>query len=611
MVNEVLYCERLMALEWVQGEFDDNFFTVDGRAVHKRADHAAGKLQPPADGLEGKLEALPGDSPTAPRTDAADDSSPSEATPYVARSVWLSSERLGLTAKVDVIEGDGCTAIPIEYKRGHAPDNAESAHLPERAQVCAQVLLLRAHGYKCDHGEIYFAADRRRVTIEITEQLVATTLFAISRARELGKREELPPVLIDSPKCSGCSLVGICLPDEVSALHELAPMIEDAAATDVPLPEQETIPDDQDLDSSGDSKTGGTNLAVAMPAPGRETRRLHPARDDRIPLYVQTQGAYLCLDGEELVVRNREGSTRARIPNLSQVSLFGNIQVTTPAFRTLFERGIPVSFFSYGGWFIGRAIGLDSKNVFLRTRQYRAGGQKELCLRIARGLVVSKILNCRTLLRRNATSVTGSVLGELKQLARKAAEADSLPTLLGIEGSAARSYFGSFPAMLSESALAHGFDLDGRNRRPPKDPVNALLSFVYGMLTKEFTIALTHVGLDPLLGFYHQPRHGRPALALDLLEEFRPLVGDSVVVGAINTGVVRMNDFIRSPVGVALTASARRRVIEAYERRMDQLVTHPVFGYRISYRRVIEVQCRLLTRFLFGEIPTYPAFRTR
>ena len=161
-----------------------------------------------------------------------------------------------------------------------------------------------------------------------------------------------------------------------------------------------------------------------------------------------------------------------------------------------------------------------------------------------------------------------------------------------------------------KSKVEPAFELDGRNRRPPRDPVNAMLSFAYSLLTKEFAVTLETVGLDPMLGFYHQTRFGRPSLALDLMEEFRPIVADSVVVGVVNNGVLKPDDS-RGSTGVAIAAGGKKKFIEAYERRMDQLVTHPVFGYRISYRRVIEVQARLLGRLLLGEIEAYPSFRTR
>jgi CRISPR-associated protein Cas1 len=285
--------------------------------------------------------------------------------------------------------------------------------------------------------------------------------------------------------------------------------------------------------------------------------------------------------------------------------------VSTQALRALCDRHIPLFLFTAGGFFVGRLLSHDSNNVELRIAQHRAASDAGACLALARRFVAAKIRNARTLLRRNLSEPEPVRLSELEQAAKKAERADSLASLLGIEGGAARAYFGSFARMFTEQARGLGFDLDGRNRRPPRDPVNALLSFLYALLTKEWTRALMVAGLDPLLGFYHQPRFGRPALALDLMEEFRPLVVDSAVLSIVNTGVVAPSDFQRAGDAVAILPAARKRVILAYERRMDQLVTHPVFGYRISYRRVLEVQARLFGRHLLGEIDEYPEFRTR
>jgi CRISPR-associated protein Cas1 len=568
MINETLYCERLLYLEWAQGEWADNAFTVDGQAVHRRVNKGGTPLAEAAD----------------PEDDAAE-----EERPYVARSVWLSSEKLGITAKMDLVEVDGTRVVPVEYKRGARPSVPDGAYLPELVQVCAQVLLLREHGYTCPHGEIYYAKDRQRVHIDISEWLIEQTLSARSRALQLLDAGVLPPPLDDSPKCHGCSLVGICLPDETRALT-------------VDAPEPPTPADDPSLDV-GDDPWG---LAVGIERP---VRRLFPARDDKLPVYVQAQGAMLRLDGERLVVQNKDNPTQpVRLSNTSHVALFGNVHVTTPAIRRLLERGIPLLFFSYGGWFVGQAMGHDSKNVELRLAQYRASQDRAQCLQLARGFVASKILNCRTLLRRNHDAPSAVALSELKQLARKAREARSIESLLGIEGTGARRYFGEFSGMLKG---AQGFDLDGRNRRPPRDPVNALLSFCYGLLTKEFAVAARGTGLDGMLGFYHQPHFGRPSLALDLMEEFRPVIADSVVISVVNNAVVQADDFIRAAGAVSLMPTARKRVILAFERRMDQLVTHPVFDYRISYRRVLEVQARLLSRVLLGELRHYPEFRIR
>ncbi|MEZ4219633.1 MAG: CRISPR-associated endonuclease Cas1 [Polyangiaceae bacterium] len=584
MLNEVMYCERLAVLEWAQGEFADNFFTVEGRAVHARPDAGGGRL---------KKKAQP-KSATADGEDAK--ASPEdEERPYSARSVWLSSSRLGITAKIDVVDVDGGTVVPVEYKRGKQPDVPEGAYPPERVQLCAQVLLLREHGFECSDAQIYFAGDHARVSIAITDWLIEETLRAVERVRALAGEPGLPPPLVDSPKCNGCSLVGICLPDEVSVLD-----LTDGEA-------EVTDADDADLEPDPWGLT-----PVMAQTDTEPLRRLHPARDDKLPLLVQEQGARIGLSGAVLQVKVKMRTiAQARLSNTSEVNVFGNVQISTPALRALMESRVPVSFFTYGGWFVGRALGHDSKNVDLRLAQYAAATAPEFCLRLARQLTWSKILNCRTLLRRNNPKAAPVVLFELTQLARKAKEAERLDALLGIEGTAARYYFSDFDGMLKASGSELKLDLNGRNRRPPRDPVNALLSFCYALLTKDFAVALGNAGLDPLLGFYHQPRFGRPALALDLMEEFRPLLADSVVIGAVNNGVVGPDDFISSVAGVALKPAARRKLILAYQRRMDQLVTHPVFGYRISYRRVLEVQARLLGRLLLREIKTYPSFRTR
>jgi len=272
-----------------------------------------------------------------------------------------------------------------------------------------------------------------------------------------------------------------------------------------------------------------------------------------------------------------------------------------------------VCYFFAGGWFYGITRGLDHRNVELRRLQYRAAEDAGTSLGLARQIVAGKIRNCRTLLRRNADAPPAHDLRRLRELIDGAAAADSMATLLGLEGTAARIYFGHFGALLKPSA-GDGpmeLDFDGRNRRPPRDPINALLSLAYSLLAKDLTITLTTVGFDPLLGFYHRPRYGRPALALDLMEEFRPLIADSVVLSAVNNGVVQPGDFVRRGGAVALGNAGRARFLRAYERRMDELITHPVFGYRISYRRVLEVQARLLARYLAGEIPAYPTFATR
>ena len=490
-----------------------------------------------------------------------------------ARSVMLSAPAIGLVARMDLIEADGKQVTPVDYKRGRAPDTAERAWEPERVQLCAQALILEENGYEVERGILYFVTSKQRIEVPIDEALRARTRELLADLRATADRPEAPPPLIDSPKCPRCSLVGICLPDETNLLRGL----ED----------------------------------------GDRVRRLVPARDDALPLYVQSPGAKIGRSGAELVVETRDGEKRSvRISDTSHVALFGAVQISTQALQDLCDRGISIVYLSSGGWFYGMTRGMDHKNVDLRQRQFSAAASPERSLQLARRLVGVKIRNCRTIIRRNANDPPARVLERLKELVKKAEDATSLESLLGIEGTAARLYFDAYGEMLrppqeAGEAAAMTFDFDGRNRRPPRDPVNSLLSLGYALLAKDLTIALQAVGFDPYLGFYHQPRYGRPALALDLMEEFRPLIVDSVVLSAINTGAVKLPDFLRRGGAVTLTQAGRGKFLRAYERRMDEEISHPIFGYRISYRRTLEVQIRLLSRFLTGEIDEYPPFATR
>jgi CRISP-associated protein Cas1 len=214
--------------------------------------------------------------------------------------------------------------------------------------------------------------------------------------------------------------------------------------------------------------------------------------------------------------------------------------------------------------------------------------------------------------------VRQSVLDRLAVARRSADSATTLTALLGIEGDAAATYFRAFAGLIKQPADKQDqsgelapFRFDARNRRPPTDPVNAMLSLASAMLARHLTITLTSVGLDPYRGFYHAPRYGRPALALDIMEPFRSIIADSVVLSAINTGEVGPNDFVVAVTGTALTQSGRRRFVEAFERRLSQETTHPVFGYQVSMRRMLLVQARLLSRFLIGELPSYPHYLPR
>jgi len=549
MLNEHTYCPRLAYLEWVQGDFADSADTVDGRFQHRNTNAETGALPDPTELGDARIH---------------------------ARSVLLSAPKVGLIARIDLIEADGDRVIPIDYKRGRAPDVPAGAWEPERVQLCAQALVLEENGYQVDAGVLYFVGSRTRVDIVFDADLRSRTIDLLEELRASAARPEAPPPLVASPKCPKCSLVGICLPDEVNLLRTNAD--EGAADAD-------------------------------------KVRRLIPSRDDALPLYVQSAGAKIGRRGDELVIETRDGDkSTVRLVDTSQVCVFGAVQISTQAIQELCDRGLSICYLSAGGWFYGITRGMDHKNVELRRQQFTAAAQPATCLGLARRFVTVKIKNQRTIIRRNAGSAPPNLTDRLRELADGVDDVANLDSLLGVEGTAARLYFEAFGRLFkpsSEGTPRLGFDFEGRNRRPPRDPINALLSLGYALLTKDLTITLMGVGLDPYLGFYHQPRYGRPALALDVMEEFRPIIVDSVVLSAVNTGVVQATDFIRRGGAVALTSPGRSKFIRAYERRMDELVTHPVFGYRISYRRILEVQVRLLARYLGGELPEYPPFATR
>ena len=334
-----------------------------------------------------------------------------------------------------------------------------------------------------------------------------------------------------------------------------------------------------------------------------------------LPLYVQARGAKVAKAGEVLEVSVDDVSVaKARLIDVSQVVLQGGVYITTPALHELMARGIPVTWVSHGGWFLGHTVGLGHKNVELRTAQYRASFDERHCLRLARGLVAAKIRNQRTLLRRNwkRGEIPEAVLAAFRHDIDSAERAHDIAQLLGHEGNAAARYFRHFREMLSaQDDGSMPFDFDKRNRRPPADPVNALLSYAYALLTRSLAVTLTAVGFDCYRGFYHQPRYGRPALALDLMEPFRPLLADSAVLMALNNGEIVAADFQRVAGAVALTEKGRRAFIAGFERRMGQEIVHPVFGYSAQYRQIVEIQARLLGRHLLGEIAEFPNFTTR
>jgi len=644
MLNEFVYCPRLFYLEFVEGVFVHNADTRAGASQHKRVDSGNGRLPPApatnaaASGLAGTHQPGSGGrsagtatSPTESRPTAPGDA-PSAHGPETihSRSVSLFSDELGVTAKLDLVEsvqpeGDLFTArtySPVEYKKGAPREGDEGRELwdTDRMQLGLQMLLLRENGYPCTEGVVFYRQTRQRVRFELDADTEAWIRRKIAEARAVieGPR---PEPLDDSPKCPRCSLVSVCLPDETRLLKDHAASRRLPAADQLSF--ELSLPPPVDPFARGPF-ADFPEVRLPRLKPGEDIRRLIAPADDTKALYLNTPGLFLGKKGETLVAKEKKNVIgEFRLIDLHSVSLFGPIQLSSAVIQTLCERDIPIAHFTLGGFFYGLTRGHALTNVFNRIEQFRHAADPALALTLARLFVHGKLRNLRTLLMRNHAEAPPTIIRELKYAAAAALTATSPGSLLGIEGAASRRYFSAFSGMIkshaesptsadqAETQLRFPFRLDSRNRRPPRDPVNALLSMGYALLARDCTVAAVSAGFDPYVGFLHQPRFGRPALALDLMEEFRPLIADSVALTLMNNRMLDETAFVRAGQAVSLTPAGRKTFFSAYEKRIHSPVTHPVFGYKVSYRRAIELQFRLLAKVLTGEIEQYFPFMTR
>lgn len=324
--------------------------------------------------------------------------------------------------------------------------------------------------------------------------------------------------------------------------------------------------------------------------------------------------ATLYLNEQQSIVKKRDGYLIVQYPDkhsievplikVSQVVVSGDVTLTTPALHTLLELGIEVCYLSMYGHFRGRLSPPVSKNALLRRDQYRAHNDPQSALKVAQACVSGKLENMRTLLLRSNRSLQDNKVAEatvaMQHMIQQVPRATTVGSLLGIEGNGSAAYFNVFGKLLRSSMT-----FVRRRRRPPTDPVNAMLSLGYTLLLQQTSAAIQVVGFDLYVGFLHQPRYGRPALALDLMEEFRPIIADSVVLNIVNHRILTEKDFQEELGVVHLKADARKTFYARFEERLQEELHHPYFGYRTSYRRCIELQARLLGKSLTGEIPAY------
>ncbi len=557
-LNQFTYCPRLYYLQYVDAVMPTNEHVESGLHDHRRVD----------------------DAELANKTRKEGDASRS-------RGVHLSSETLGISGILDVIEEKDSVAYPVETKHGSAPrddDGKASVWDNDAVQLCGQALLMEeAFGKPVARGFQFYAGSRERVEVPFTDELRAKTRGAIDECRRLSALDAPPDPLPAElrHRCFGCSLAPVCLPEET--LYQIG------------MP---------------------TAVEEAGPPPAGLTRVI-PQSDDGAVLYVQEPGSHVGKRSEHLVVR-KDGHELTRVPMhaIRQVVVCGNVQVSTQALETLVQNEISIAYVTGHGRFIGAFVPAERKNVGLREAQFRRFGDGEDCLGLSKAVVRGKLINQRALLMRTLRGDGDRGSDEpaaraLAELIRRLDSAASLETVLGLEGQGAALYFGEFGRFLRVQPPGRGFEFTSRNRRPPRDPVNALLSFAYSMLTKDCFAAVCAVGFDPYKGFFHGNRHGKPSLALDLLEEFRPVIADSVVLTLLNNEMLTPEDFLVWREACQLTEGGRRKFFGAYEQRKATVVTHPVYGYRMSYSRMLEVQARMLAAYIRGSVPAYTGFTVR
>jgi CRISPR-associated protein Cas1 len=587
-VAEHAYCPRLFYYMTVEGVFIPSADTEQGAGIHRRVDQPG---------------AAPSEPPSAERASARKPVEKLEETehdpdrPRSVRSLVLTSARLRLTATLDLAEVDGTRAVPVEYRKGRpkrpggvveATDEMleEPLLLPgpepwptDRVQVGLQVLLLEEAGYSVPEAYLYYAAERQRLRLPVDDALRREALAELEAAQRTAAGPR-PPPLVNDPKCPRCSLQPICLPDEVNHQRLTVLTVEGE-----PVDEQFT------------------------------PRKLWPPRDDGIHVVLLREGIRVGVRGQSVRVSDKDGEVVKELPlaNVESVAVVGGVQISTQALTVFADQEVPVAFLSAAGRLVAMMDPLGPTSALVRASQVRVLDRPEKALELARAVITSKISNQRTLLMRNHASLPPRAAADLQECVTAAEHAPTLQELRGHEGNAAAIYFRYFAGMFKEGVqeIAARFDVNGRQRRPPPDPINAVLSFAYSMLTHECAAACRLASLEPTLGALHSTRPGRPALALDLMEPFRPLIADSVAVSAFNRGELVEGHFFNTAAGCTLTDAGRRVFFGVYGRRMDTEVTHPVFEYRLSYRRMLMLHARLIAAWLLGEVPTLAFLTTR
>jgi len=472
----------------------------------------------------------------------------------------LESVELGLRGKVDAIRERDGQIIPYEHKRGrcrrgenYQPQAWESDLLQILAYAC---LIESALNTTVLEGRIRYHRDNILVKIPVDDAGRQKVRSAVEQARNLRKSPQRPPVTTNEKLCVRCSLAPVCLPEEARLAQD----------------------------------------------PERAPLRLFPKDEERQIIHVMEPGTKVGKSGEEIKISPLDEPIK-KIPArmVDQLVLHSFAQISTQALYLCAYQQIGVHFVSSGGRYMGS---LDTRqgSIQRRIQQYKALTDPELCLRLARQLVQCRGQGQRRfLMRGERPTELQQIIDQMKILLKQVESVDSIASLLGVEGNLAALYFQGLPHLISPNADPE-LQFSGRNRRPPQDCFNCLLGFGYALLLKDVNHAILTVGLEPALGFYHQPRSQAYPLGLDLMEIFRVPLVDMIVVASINRGQWQVReDFEKRGQQVWLTDVGRKKFIEIYERRKGESWKHPVTNYSLTYRRLIELEVRLLEKEWNGE----------
>lgn len=465
------------------------------------------------------------------------------------RAVDVSSSRLGLVGRCDTIELTDAGMVVVEHKAAPIRRAAETT-LPQRVQLALQALCLREDGHRVVGAAVWFSTVKRRVEVPLDAALIERAEREASMTHDM-VADRPPPVLEDDPRCGRCSHVEVCLPDE----HRVRP----------------------------------------------QARRIGVGDPTGRVLHLATAGSRASLRRGQIVVRSRDGEVTVPLGQTAGLVVHGNADVSSALLREVLERGYPIVWCAWSGRVTGWASSAGGPNGDARGRQHRLA--PDVRLAVARSIVGAKINNQAALLRRH----DGVSVAALRALSADAAIAVSRESLFGVEGRAAALYF----AELERGLKPEWATISQRVARPPADRVNAALNVVYGLLLADALRSVVACGLDPSGGVLHSSGRNKPALALDLMEEMRAPVADSAVLWAINNGEIKPQDFRQDLDAIRLKQRGRKALIAAYERRATSEFVHPVFGYRVTWRRAMEIQARMLLALVLGELDAYRSIRTR